>query len=116
MRQPPLQLPYLDVAVPVLLLLSLYVLRSLLLLGRLELQHQQELQQQEQEEEEEQEQEEDRLEFRFPVGAVEVVHAVAVVVAVVQKHAQPQGLLQHAAQVLPQGAAYDDGAWGQLVR
>ena len=100
MRQPPLQLPYLDVAVPVLLLLSLYVLRSLLLLGRLELQHQQELQQ-EQEEEEEQEQQEDRLEVRFPVGAVEVVADVAVVVAVVQKHAQPQGLLQHAAQVLP---------------
>ena len=97
MRQPPLQLPYLDVAVPVRLkwqlcwlLFSLYVLRSLLLLGRLELQHQQELQQ-EQEEEEEQEHEEDRLEVRFPVGAVEVVADVAVVVAVVQKHAQPQG-------------------------
>ena len=48
MWQPPLQLPYLDVAVPVRrqrqlgwLLFSLYVLRSLLLLGRLELQQQQ---------------------------------------------------------------------------
>ena len=65
------------------LLLSLYVRRSLLLLGRLELQQQQEELQQQEEEEEEQEQEEDRLEVRIPAGAVQLVAAVAAVAAVV---------------------------------
>ena len=71
MRQPQLQLPYLDVALQLLLfwqlrwlLFSLYVLRSLLLLRRLELQQQQQQEQQQEEEEEEQEHEEDLFAMR----------------------------------------------------
>ena len=64
------------------------MLRSLLLLRRLELQHQQE----------EEEEEEDRLVVRSPVGAVRLVLLVAEMAAVV-RHAPPQ-------QVLPGGPAY----------
>ena len=80
MRHPPLQLPYLDVALQLLLfwqlrwlLFSLYVLRSLLLLGRLELQQQQQQEQQQEEEEEEQEHEEDLLAMRDRVEGERLV-------------------------------------------
>jgi len=80
MRRPPLQLPYLDVALQLLLfwqlrwlLFSLYVLRSLLLLGRLELQQQQQQEQQQEEEEEEQEHEEDLLAMRVRVEGERLV-------------------------------------------
>ena len=81
MRQPLWRLPYLDVALQLLLfwqlrwlLFSLYVLRSLLLLGRLELQQQQQQQQQQQEEEEEeQEHEEDLLAMRVRVEGERLV-------------------------------------------
>ena len=95
MRRPPLQLPYLDVALQLLLfwqlrwlLFSLYVLRSLLLLGRLELQQQQQQQQQQEEEEEEQEHEEDLLAMRVRVEGGRLVVSVERYAELVERYAE----------------------------